>query len=203
MRTPPQATLVLLLTAAGCTDPQARYDAFLERSAEMRAGDAGTIQPGERFDFSGSYLAALSITIDPSQPILLGAEVSVASDLSSLDLTFQPLSTDRDPQPRMPVGESFGVDDIAYSAEGTFQAELGEVTVPGRANPISGSDIVATVTISASARQGAGDEPDLFCGQVSGMARVPIALDLTGSSMGAVAAESFSGVEPITRCPSD
>lgn len=195
--------LALLLTAAGCPDPQARYDAFLERTADMRNPDAGMIMPGERFDFSGQYLAALAITIDPGKPILLGCDARVASDLSSVDLTFQPLSSDSDPQPREPVGESFGASEVPYTEEGTFKAELGEVTVPGRANPISGSDIVAEVTLEASARHGSGEDPDLFCGQVSGMVRVPITLDLAGSTLGAVAAESFSGVEPLTRCPSE
>jgi len=195
--------LAMLLFAPGCPDPEARYDAFIDRTADMRTGDAGPEMGAERFDFSGSYLVALAITIDPGKPILLAGEATVAPDLTSVDLTFQPLSTDQDPEPRSPVGESISVAGVAYTPDGTFKAELGEVTVPGRANPITGSDIVASVTVDASAHPSSGDRAAYFCGQVSGTVRSPIMLDLAGSTLGAVAADNVSGVEPLSRCPSE
>ena len=43
-------------------------------------------------------------------------EVTVSDDLTSVDLSFQPLSTDADPAPREPVGESFGASAVACNA---------------------------------------------------------------------------------------
>lgn len=193
--------LGLVALASGCTDPDGRYDDFLERTADLRAPDSGAITPGERFDFSGRYLVALSITLAPGQPILLAADVGVAEDLASIDLAFQPLATDLDEAPRSEVGDALEVDAVPYAEDGSFEVDFGEVTVPARANPISGSDIVATVAIAGTAHEATDDRAMLFCGDASGMVRVPLALDLAGSTFGAVPAESFEGVEPLLRCP--
>lgn len=189
--------------AGGCVDPQSRYDDFLERSADQRSRDSGrpTPTPGERFDFGGQYLASLVTTLAPGVPILFACEVEVAGDLESVELRFQPLATDSDAMPREPVGASFGSGPAPYREDGSFVAELGEVTVPGRANPISGSDIVATVTIEASAREMEGELPTHFCGDVRGMVSVPLELDLAGSSMFGVAADDLGAVEPLVSCP--
>ena len=194
---------VLLLSALGCVDPQARYDAFLERSAAMRGRDAGMTEPGERFDFSGRYLLALSTTLAPGQPILFSCDVSVAEDLSTLELSLQPLATDGDEMPRAAVGEALAVGPVPYAEDGAFSADLGEVTVPGRANPISGSDIVADVVIAASAFAMTAELPTHFCGQATGMVSVPLALDLAGSTIGAVSATSFGDIEPLAGCPDE
>jgi hypothetical protein len=195
------ALALLALTAGGCVDPHERYDAFLERSASMRGHDAGTVAPGERFDFSGHYLSALSTTLAPGQSILFACDIEVASDLTALDLTFQPLATDADASPREPVGEPIVARAVAYMEDGSFSADLGEVTVPGRANPISGSDIVASVVIDAAAHAQNDELPVYFCGQASGMVTVPLAFDLAGSTIGAVAADDVSAAQPLPRCP--
>ena len=194
---------MLLLAALGCVDPKARYDAFLERTASMRGRDAGMAATGERFDFSGHYLLALSTTLAPGEPILFGCDVNVAPDLSTLELSFQPLTTDADAMPREPVGDSLDTGAIPYAEDGSFSVDLGEVTVPGRANPISGSDIVADVTLTATAFPMTADLPMYFCGQATGMVSVPLALDLTGSTIGAVETASFTDVEPLAACPGE
>jgi hypothetical protein len=191
------------LVAAGCVDPHARYEDFLERTAGMRGQDAGMVTPSDRLDFSGRYLAALATTLAPGQPILFSCEVTVSEDLATVDLSFQPLSTDADPLPREPVGESFGASAVAYGEDGSFSAELGELTIPGRANPISGSDIVATVTIAATAYAMTADLPMSFCGGVSGMVSVPLALDLAGSTIGGVEGSDLAGVTPLAACPTE
>ena len=94
-----------------------------------------------------------------------------------------PLSTDADAIPREPVGDRVDVAAVPYREDGSFAADLGEVTVPGRANPISGTDIVATVVIEVSALPKKDDLPVRFCGSVSGMVSVPLPLDLAGSSI--------------------
>jgi hypothetical protein len=200
-----RAPLLALALVLACVDPDGRYDAFVERSAAMRGRDAGTGQPepGERFDFGGSYLLALSTTLAPGQPILLGCEVSVASDLETLELTFQALTTDEADPPRAPTGEPFTIADVVYEQDGSFSADLGEVTVPSDANPISGSEIIATVAFSARAVPMSDELPQLFCGQASGMVSVPLMLDLAGSTIGAVETQGsdVTDVEPLPRCP--
>jgi hypothetical protein len=187
----------------GCVDPQERYDAFLERSAAMRGQhhDAGMVEPSDRFDFSGRYLLALSTTLAPGQPILLACDVAVAADLETLELTVQPLTTDANDTPRVPTGDSLVVSDVPYAQDGSFSADLGEVTVPGAANPISGSDIVATVAITATAYPMSAELPAHFCGEATGMVSVPLALDLAGSTITALEADDFTAVEPLTQCP--
>lgn len=195
--------LLLPLLAAGCVDPHARYDEFLARSAGMRGQDSGMVTPSDRLDFSGRYLAALATTLAPGQPILFSCEAAVSEDLATVELSFQPLSTDGDPMPREPVGEAFGASAVPYGEDGSFSVELGELTIPGRANPISGSDIVATVTIAATAYAMTPDLPMHFCGGVSGMVSVPLALDLAGSTIGGVQASDLTGATPLAACPSE
>jgi hypothetical protein len=197
------STVLLLLGALGCVDPQGRYDAFIERTADMRGRDAGMVTPSDRFDFSGRYLLALSTTLAPAQPILFSSDVDVAADLETIDVTFQPLTTDAADPPRAATGESLEVDGVPYDEDGSFGFDLGEVTVPSDANPISGSAIVATVTITATAFPMTAELPALFCGEASGMVSVPLALDLAGSTIGAVETETadLTDVEPVFRCP--
>ena len=194
---------LLPLAASGCADPQARYEDFLERSAGMRGQDAGVIKPSDRLDFSGRYLAALATTLAPGQPILFSCEVDGSEDLGTVELSFQPLSADADPAPREPVGDSFGASAVPYGEDGSFSAELGELTIPGRANPISGSDIVANVAIAATAYAMSADLAMHFCGGVSGMVSVPLALDLAGSTIGGVEASDLAAATPLARCPSE
>jgi hypothetical protein len=206
------ATASLLLSAQGCVDPDGRYDDFIERTASMRGRDAGAERDAgveadagdgadARFDFSGTYLVALSTTLAPGEPILFSADVVVSDDLETIDFTFQTLSTDADDAPREPVGDPVTADAVPYQADGSFEVDLGEVTVPGRANPISGSDIVATVVLTATAFPATAELPAFFCGDASGMVTVPLALDLAGSTIGGVEASSFEGVEPLPACP--
>jgi hypothetical protein len=195
------ALLWLLLSAEACVDPKGRYEDFIDRTADMRGRDAGMTATGERFDFSGRYLLALSTTLAPGQPILFACDISVASDLETLDLSIQPLTTDDSAMPREPVGDTLDVTGIAYAEDGTFSADFGEVTVPGEANPISGSDIVATVAITATAFPMDADLPNHFCGEATGMATVPLALDLAGSTFGAVETDDLASTDPLTSCP--
>jgi hypothetical protein len=203
-RTHELRTLSALLLGAclgsACVDPKGRYDDFNERTASMRSRDSGMGESTSRFDWSGSYLLALSTVLAADSPLLFVVDAEVASDLTSAALRVQPLTTNMDSEPRTPVGEAFTVKDVTYSEDGTFEADLGEVAVPGRANPITGSDIVAQVQLRASAHE-AGDIPQHFCGEATGMVSQPISLDLTGSTFGAVLTDDVKAAEPMLRCP--
>lgn len=191
----------LVLGALGCVDPGERYDAFLERTAAIRDKDSGMVEPGDRFDWGGRYLLALSTSLSPTKPLLFTLDAEVSDDLTTIDLTFQPLTTDGDEEPRTAIGDAFSVDALPYATDGTFSADLGEVTVPGRANPITGSDIVATVQLIASTHAGDSGTGGVVCGQVTGMVSVPLALDLAGSTFGAVLTDEPQDVQPLLGCP--
>ncbi len=194
------ALAVLSSATASCADPKGRYDAFLARTSDQRiaAGDGGPA-PSERFDFSGRYLLALKTPIAPATPLLLRVDATVSSDLTKIAFVFQPLATDQAPQPRAAVGSSIQIEGVAYDAQGSFDADLGQVAVPGSANPISGSDITATVQLRGTALH-AGGAP-LLCGSASGNVTSPIMLNLAGSQFGAVPAQDPAGVELVTGCP--
>jgi hypothetical protein len=182
-----------------CVDPGARYADFIERTAGERGRDASVSEPSDRFDWSGRYLLALSTTLAPDSPLLFAVDAQLSDDLARIELELQPLTSDEDDEPRTPVGERFSVRDIAYEEDGTFSADLGRVAVPGRANPITGSDIVADVQLSARTLDTEG-EPAIFCGEVAGMVAEPVALDLSGSTFGAVQTEDEHAAEPLLSC---
>jgi hypothetical protein len=201
------AWLVLCCASAvlsACADPRGRYDAFLERTAGQRssATDAGGLpSPGQRFDFSGRYLLALQTQIAPATPLLFRLDASVSTDLAQIAFVAQALTTDQAPEPRMLVGSPVRVEGISYSTQGRFEADLGEVMVPGSANPISGSDIAASVQLQGGALRSHGAA--VLCGGASGKVTVPISLDLSGSQFGAVLAQDPANVTPLTHCPDD
>jgi hypothetical protein len=198
---PYASTALLFVSVVGCVDPQARYEAFVERTEGMRGKDASMVEPGDRIDWSGRYLLALSTSLSPNQPLLFTLDAEVASDLSAIDLDFQPLTTDADDEPRTAIGDAFSVSDVPYAEDGTFSAELGEVVVPGRANPITGAEIIATVQLSARTQADDAGAGAIVCGDVSGMVTVPLPLDLTGSTFGATPADEPEQVEPLLGCP--
>lgn len=197
--------LHVLALGQGCADPEGRYDDFIERTADARGGggsaDGGGPVAGERFDFGGDYVLALAVTLSPDTPLLLSLEVDVAADLETFDLVLQPLSTQADPDPLALVGDPFELRDVPYAIDGSFETPRSSVTIPGRANPISGSQIVAQVSLVGSARQGAGERPRLLCGRVSGEVSDPLMLDLAGSTFGAVDADAVETRGLLSSCP--
>ena len=192
---------VVLLFPAGCIDTQARYDAFLARSANMRAADSGVVVQGDRFDFSGRYLFALETTLAPGSALLFQVDATVASDLSTFELVVQPLTTDMNASPRTLVGDVATYPDIAYAEDGSFELDFGEASVPGAANPISASDIVSDVQLTGTAIAADNQHPALLCGKAGGMVTVPITVDLAGSTFGAVRTDDIAHAELLTHCP--
>lgn len=191
-----------LAALAGCVDTEARYQDFLDRTGELRVMlDAGPVS-AERVDFSGDYLLALSTVVSPDAPILFATRAQVSSDLATVALELQPLATDTSEPPRAPVGEPIVAPEAPYAPDGTFEADLGTVQVPGAANPITGSDITATVRIRGLARPD-GAAGYFFCGEALGMVTVPLALDLAGSSFGAVPSPDVQDAVPLLACPED
>jgi hypothetical protein len=181
-----------------CADPEAQDGDVSEPSAVVHGGG---LEAAEHFDWSGHYLLALSTVLAPDDPLLFAVDAEVASDLALVDLRVQALTTDAASEPRSHAGDPFSLDDVPYAEDGTFEVDLGDVAVLGSANPITGTDITAQVKLRASTYRAAGDVPQHFCGEVSGMVSKPIPLDLERSTFGAVLTEDEKQAEPMLRCP--
>lgn len=116
---------------------------------------------------------ALSATLAPTQPILFIADVH--STGSAWQWTLTPL----DAKTRTPLpNSSIVLPDSAIPAGGSWVFDLPPLEVPGTANPITGSDIEADVTLTSTS---CGSDA-FVCGDVSGDITKPIVLDLQGSS---------------------
>ena len=126
------------------------------------------------------------------------------TDEALLNLSLQPLSLDvgETESPRMPVGSPIEVNGIEVDPEGAFEVALGEVSLPGAANPISGSDIVAQLSL-----RGKVLDENTICGEVEGMIQQPITapFDYSNSTFGAVRlaeGEEFPAFEEmLLACP--
>jgi hypothetical protein len=125
----------------------------------------------------GDYFMALSAKVSRKKPLTFLAKVTTtaAGDSIAVSMSIQPLlAADR----RTPVGPAIDVGPYPVAADGTMIAALPELTVAGEANPISGSQLTATITL-----EGRICEPaDFVCGPMSGNATEPLAIDLDGST---------------------
>jgi hypothetical protein len=201
-----QIALISLLAllgslTVGCPDPESQYEEFLDATADSRAsGDAST-GAGVVTDFSGTHFLALSTNLAPGFPLYFLTTVTVDTEAATIDLSFQPLTVDTNEAPRTPVGDPILVEDVVFEEDGTFVADMGEVEAPGESNPLSGSDIRATLVLS-----GRVDSETFFCGIVSGNISEPLESPLDGSTFAAVAAtlEEAAEIETVVfECPEE
>lgn len=122
------------------------------------------------------FLAIYATPVAPTTPFQFVAEVKAGGgqlvmSLTPLSLDIQSVDTPRDPVP--PPFEVSG----PLGPDGSFSIEIPQLAISGVANPITGSDIVASATLEGVI------EMDRICGRVSGMITVPANIDLTGSSL--------------------
>jgi hypothetical protein len=161
-------------------------DAEAEGEGEAEAESAnGESSPrdfgGPTSALSGTYLFALAAVIDPAHPLQFRAYVDAEADASggsTLEVLLQPLALDVQSTnaPRTPVGDPIPMV-IGVDANGDFGGELPDILIPGAANPITGSEIGASVRL-----QGSIGDADVWCGDASGMVTQPLTLDLAGST---------------------
>ncbi|XXY54100.1 hypothetical protein WME91_23510 [Sorangium sp. So ce269] len=199
----PFASLLL-----GCADPEGRFNDFQARDTTIReeqasggggsdgsGGGGGSCLP-EAGAPDGDFLFSLSAYLNPQAPIVfLSTLTSEARDGGlSISLSFQALeAADR----KTPTGTAVDVGPYEVSADGQFIAELPTIVVPGNANPISGSELEATITLS-----GALCAPtDFVCGDVTGTVTRPLSLDLKGSTFAMQRiTDPDSYPEPVINC---
>jgi hypothetical protein len=199
--------VALLPVLGGCPAPDAegKYDAFLDQTEEERE-DAANIkmdQGGSLADVNGTFLLALAAVIDPEHPLQFytTSTFTPGAEGGTLALDLQPLSLEvlSTTTPRLPVGDPLVLPAAPVDASGGFMITIAEpVMVTGEANPITGSDIVATLVLTGSIQS-----EDLFCGTVTGAVTSPLMLDLVGSTFAAVRVPSVDMLpaEVTSACP--
>jgi hypothetical protein len=202
----------LCCVATGCPEPdaQGKYDKFLDQTDEERE-DAANVkmdQGGSLADVNGTFLFALAAVIDLAHPLQFYSTVTFTASPDGqggmLMMDLQPLSLvpQGTTMPRLPVGDVLTLPPVPVDATGGFAIMIAEdVMVTGEANPITGSDIVATLNLVGTIQS-----EDVFCGTVTGMVTQPLMLDLTGSTFASVRVPSIDMLpgDPITvACPAE
>jgi len=195
---------VTLFAACATPDTESRYNEFADATADARSVDANTGE-GVVIDFSGTFMLSLSTVVDTEKPIYFDTTVVVDVDAQTIDLSFQPLTADVNSagearaDARDPVGDAITAEDVPYEDDGTWVADLGEVTMVGDANAVTFRDIVATLTLS-----GRVDSADFFCGTVAGDVTIPLPIPLAGSTFASVRVDDgvFVGIDDAPyACP--
>ncbi len=188
-------TLVVgALALLGC-DPEPPNELGDEASTE--SGESGPVVdlPGDlpsecEPDSSGIYLLALETALGPDSPILFVVTLdAIANDDCTSVATFavQPLGVDLEF-----VGDPLVFPDVEFDANGEFMLDMGIVMITGAANPITDSDITASLVLT-----GHVVHADALCGDVTGMLMSPLEYDLAGSTFGAIRLAD-DGSDPAT-----
>lgn len=196
----------LLGAAVGCPSPDAegKYELFNEQTEDDRempepkmdfgapvlpdlgGGETDTdtdTEGGGGLMVGGVYLVAVDTVVSPGLPLQFLADVTAELDAmgsGTATVEFQPLSLDpmSTTEPREEVGESITIDaDVEAYA---FTLAFGETMVTGAANPITGSDILADLSLEGQIRS-----MDRWCGTVAGDVLSPIQVPLQGSTFAA------------------
>jgi len=172
--------MVPVALLAGCPNPNSEFDEFVQRQAmqdlSVNMPDQG---PSKIFDVTGHFLLAVSTTLSPGMPLQFVSDVTLTKtgDTATISIQAQALRVDT----RTPTGNIITVAAQPVAADGTFSLPFGSTMVSGDANPITGSDIVADLTLKGVTRS-----TNRLCGNITGMVLMPIALDLAGSTWGAI-----------------
>ena len=192
----------LTLLASGCPDSEARFNEFLDATEDQRpqaeSGD-GDGDPTGLINMDGIYLFALETSLGPDLPLQFVTTISnmtIADDGQSAtaDFEFQPLSLGQGETltPREFIGDPLVYDGISFDADGNYNIDMGTVMVTGMANPVTGSDIVATLQVL-----GQIVHADALCGELTGDLTSPLEFDLDGSTFAAIRLAD-SGMDPAT-----
>lgn len=189
-------SLAVLMLAACGPDAKGKFEEYIDEAEELAPKmdipeprmDIPPPDPG--IDLSGTSLLALSTVVSPDLPLqFLSTTVQRnEGERIFLDITLQPLSLDPGlvTMPREPVGDPLTFKDVEV-VDGKYTIDAGETMVTGAANPITGSDIVATL-----AMEGQVVREDFVCGTVTGMVTSPLEAPIDGSTFASVRLEDPS-----------
>ena len=192
--------LVAVTMLAGCPSPEVegRYNEFGDKTQDIR-DEAASVKmdvAGTLVDVTGTFHFSLTATpVAPTTPFqFIATTVFTPNDAGGgqLDIELQPLSLELGATntPREFTGEPVPLSFVVDEA-GTFDADLGVIELVGEANPVTGSEIVATMQL-----QGAILDANVYCGNVGGAVTVPANIDLTGSTFAAIRINPEDAMSP-------
>jgi len=187
--------LVAVPILAGCPQPQQKFNDFVDRLPDM-AGLGADAPPSMVYNVTGTFLMGLAASVDTSMPIeiLSTQTLTPNSDgTAALDLSLQPLTY----MGQKPTGSPIVEMGIPVTATGTFTIDLGQVMVNADANPVTQTNLVATISLA-----GTLFSADTECGAVTGMVTMPAPLNLDGSTFAAIRVTDTTNLPatPLT-CP--
>lgn len=192
--------VIAALLLASCVDAGKSFKEFEERVIDGGGNVVvGSCNGGEIPDVNGEFYLALAPSISPDVNLLFRATATLQGDPATLTLELQPLCNTDQCTLGDPVGDPIAVAAVEVSDTCTFEASLVDGLVPGSANPISGSDIIANIDMIGSL-----NSDTFFCGIANGTATVSgSAIPVDGSSFGAVRIEGETLPTAVDACPEE
>lgn len=186
------AALAGLLLAAACgPDPEGKFNEFVEEAEkfDMPQVRMDIPPPDPGIDLTGTSLLAISTTVSKDLPLqFISTVVQHVDDMGNItiDISLQPLSLElmKVTVPREPVGTVLEFKGIPVIDGASYTVDAGETMVTGMANPITGSDITATLLMEATVV-----DANFVCGTVSGDVTSPLMTSINGSTFAAVRLE--------------
>lgn len=159
----------------GPFDAEARPD---QRVSPADAGAPADLGIPTDLPLAGAYLVAFSTFLRPDRPLLAEATIEGPDDALGMSLRFLRCTLLRDdvmdcPRTRL-EGDPIGPFPVLAGDDDTFFVDLGALTLPGAANPITGRNISLEVSMTGR-RLVTGN----LCGDLSGQITAPIVAPLT------------------------
>ena len=201
----------LTLSLTGCPDPEGAFEDFATRYDDIHKGTGGSgggagggeaCTPATEGELDGHYMFTISARLSPKKAFALDATFTTHDDGAgglTADLDLQPLSKD---DQTTPVGTVLSFTNLPVGADGNFTWDFGMVTLPGVANPITGSDVVTTLVLTGQLC--AGDRAGFVCGEATGTITEPLMADLSpGSGFTMQAADGGTLPPPVINCAMD
>ena len=189
--------MIFTLALMGCTpDPDSVVDEWIDNrppQPDMAVEEPCTLA----VDASGEYMLAIDTTLSPGTPLLFFVNVAIdmEAEPKTIEMVVRPISVEK-----MLIDEPLTPAEVELSEDGLFELPFGEVDVTGAANPVSGSDIKANLTLVGQVRS-----TEVICGSLTGELIFPSQFNLEGSTIGMIKYEGdgtdFSGIMPMLKCP--
>lgn len=181
---------VASLTLVGCVDARGDYDDFGERLVDAGNGDVDGEVVSELPNVDGRWLLAVRPNLPEDRIIQFDAELdltAVTANTGTMSINAQPLTV----ADQTPVGEAFVADGAEVANDASFDADFNG-TLPGAANPVSGSDADIDAVLVAQIRN-----ENFVCGELTGMAGP---LPLAGTTWAAVRYDGVTLPTAVFRC---
>lgn len=181
---------VLALGAIGCVDARSAYDDFGNRFTDAGNDDVDGQIVSVLPDVDGEWLIAVRPNLPEDRIIQFRATLTltpITENTGTIDVSAQPLTV----ADRTPVGDAFVAIGREVGSDARFDAPfIG--TLPGAANPVSGTDAGVNAMLVAEIRS-----DQFLCGQLTGTAG-PLPLD--GTTWAAVRITGDTLPAPVFRC---